>query len=1300
MSLKKIRSIRWSCFLTLFVLSFSVCARTSQAQMGSVGTLSVIVLDPSGGVVQGAKLVLQDQATNAIRNAETQEVGSANFASVPLGLYKLTVSKAGFENEVLSAVVVQGSRVTDVKVTLRVGATTETLVVDASATPLIEATSSAIVSTIDMKQIEDLPLGGRDVSALARLTPGFSGTPGGGTWNGLPDIAQGNTIDGIISSTSRMKFSGNVTPQLQARIEDLQEMTVQTSQLDLNQGMGMAAMQVNFVTRRGSNDYHGRVFEDFRNTVLNANTWTNNALGRPRTPIILNEFGGSVGGHIIKDKLFFFGSFAMSKRPGGFIAGSNPLQQVLTPLAQQGIFTDSNGNQYDLFKQIAQPNGLPATVNTQIAAQLALINKSIATPGTSLSNPGDPNLVNVNWLVLSPITQYFPAVRVDYNVSQKFRIDFSFEETKYSQPNNSAPLLPGPDFGSQAASAKNKEYIASIGLGWTISPTLINQFRGGYFYNTHSTGIGSRPDWVTQDQLNFAVGTSGSGFNLPITTFYPVINFADSATWMHRAHTVNFGVDFYREQDHYYNAPDGIPQISMGLATGDPAFNDFESYPGFANLSANDKLEAENLYATLVGRITSVNPIGSGFPYNVKTGQYATTPGSSYALDELQKGWGLYGQDSYKITPRLTINFGLRWDFTGDDHDLTAAYHGAGIVGIYGPSGVGNVFKPGVLTGDQNPTYVANGHQYHGWYVTPQPTIGLAWNPAYSEGFLGKLFGGSDTVIRAGFDIKRFTEPYQYFWNSATNHGLVYFQGFQLNAANGGAPGTFTPGSLTLGDTLPPYLKFPPTYQAVLPQSLFTWNTYWQASGFDPHIKQPYLQEWNLGVQRQLGRSNVLEVRYLGHRTLHQWIVTNPNEVNIFENGFLKEFKNAQANLTINAAHGITSFADNGYAGQQPLPIFDAAFGAGLASGDPNREGPGGTGVPFVDYANGSFITDLNRGAAGALATQLAYPFGTVPYICNLVGSSLSPCGGFGSTSPGPYPVNFFQANPYADGGAPGDVTANGGFMSALGYSDYHALQVDFRQKQWHGMQFDVNYTYSHTLGLQPDGQWTGAINIFTIRNLRQSYGPTTFDLRHVMHASGTFDLPFGHGKALLNRTGALDKVVGGWTLGTIFTYETGFPFQLTGGYNTFNDYGQGGLLFNGVSPSQLQSGVGVYAPPCAKAPCTFTYKYTINPALLGKVTGTCTKITNVCLNTTPATFGSNPWLYGPHLWNDDLSLSKVVPLGERVNFSLQAEFLNVFNHPNWANPNANVTSSSFGHSGLSNMNTARQIELRANITF
>ena len=264
------------------------------AQHGSEGTVTVSVVDPSGGLVQGAQLQLRDLTSGDIRTAVTGDRGTYTFVNLPLGKFSLTITKTGFEKEVFNSIVSQAAQTTDISASLKVGAATITMEVDASATPVIEETSNAIGTSVDLKQIEDLPIEGRDLTQLSYLVPGSSFVAGAGTYDGLPAIAQGNNIDGVIGSSSRMKFGGNSAPVVSPRLESIQEMTVQTEQLNLDQGYGQANMQLNFVTRRGSNAFHGRAYEDFRNTVLNANSWfndTSTALNptspTPKNPIIL-----------------------------------------------------------------------------------------------------------------------------------------------------------------------------------------------------------------------------------------------------------------------------------------------------------------------------------------------------------------------------------------------------------------------------------------------------------------------------------------------------------------------------------------------------------------------------------------------------------------------------------------------------------------------------------------------------------------------------------------------------------------------------------------------------------------------------------------------------------------------------------------------------------------------------------------------------------------------------------------------------------------------------------------------------
>lgn len=1304
--------LRALCSLCVLIGLGTVSSRAQITQ----GSISVSVTDPSGAILSDAQLVLQDLATNVTRTAATGSAGAYTFASLPTGNYRLTVTKQGFATQVFQSVAVSATRVTDINVALKVGATSEKVEVSAAEVPVLETESNAITDTIDIKQVEDLPISGRDISALSQLVVGYAG----GTWNGLPYMATGNNVDGVVGNTQRMKFAGAATPIVQARVENMEEMTVQTDQLNLNTGFGIADMQVNFVTRRGSNAFHGRVYEDFRNAALNANTWVNNATGLPKAGFIRNEFGGSLGGAIIKDKLFFFGTFAMAKQPGG-ATNSNT---VMSPLAQTGVFTFTAGGATHTVNLLTDIAGgasgvnpccvLPTVVNPAVAGIFSNISSSLSAG--SVTPNSDANLVDAHWTYSTPVTQYFPTVRIDYNMRDNLRWFLSWNMMKQSQQNGDIPPLPGSFYSKFGGTNTFKGFTLALGNDWTISKSVLNSFRAGYLYNSNTYGYDLTPVWLTQPSINFAYGASGVELNnLPTGTYYPVFNASDNVTWQTAKHTVNFGFSFFREQDHYYNAPSGFPFVHMGIDANDPAAAVFTNYfaAHFPDASASDLTHAENMYATLVGRINGVDPGGAGFPLDVKTRQYSTSVGA-YFLDELQHGTGLFIQDAWRAKPHLTINAGLRWDFVSPSKDLTVGYHSADNVGIWGPSGVGNIFNPGSLTSDPNglnPVYRARPSAYNGWYVTPQPQFGITWNPTKTEGLMGKLFGGNSSVVRAGFGLRRMTEPYQFFWNSASNEGYAFYQGFRLSPQVPGSAlpptGGFYAGSYALGNTQPaPYFVSPPTYQAVIPESQETFFGYWSGvNGINQHVHQPYVMSWNFGIQRALGSSNVIEIRYLGNRSVHQWIVENPNEVNIYENGFLAEFKQAQQNLAINAANGITGdFSNRGFAGQGSLPIMSHAASPTL---DP-------TAVAAL-MTNGTFITDLNNGAAGTFASSLA---GSATYLCNLVGgASFSPCAGNAGSG---YPINVFQANPYNAGKATG-------YQNDPGYGTYHSLQVDFRQKSWHGMQFDVNYAWSHALGVQPNNSWTGAFNLFTMRNLRDSYGPTGFDYRHVIHANGTYDLPFGKGRKFASNSGVADKIIGGWSVGTILNWQTGGPYQLLGGFNTTNGpgttpvgdpYGDGGVVLNGVSLSDLQASK---VHRVAGAP----YALTINPKYFnfdpssGLPVGVNQSF--IAPNTTPGAFGAHPWLYGPHTFSQDLAITKTFAIRENVRFIFQSEFINVWNHPVWANPaggynstsqgfiqntSAPIQSATFGESSVVQTNLpavglgARQIEFRANIEF
>jgi hypothetical protein len=1265
----------------------------ARAQSGAQGKIAISVEDNSGAVIPDARLELTALATNDVRTATTQSQGNYQFVGLPIGTYRLKASKENYANALQETIEVHSSQTTSVTLILKVGNASETVAVSADATPLLDTNSNSIGQVIDLKRIEDLPMAGRDLTALGSLSAGYTGTPGSstGVWNGQQFSNQGSNVDGVVGAPTRGKYDGGIEPSATPRLENIAEMSIVTDQLDLDEGFGMSTMQMNFVTRAGTNQYHGRLFEDARNNALYANSYANKVAKERRNKVVYNDFGGSVGGPILHDKLFFFGGLS-SHRDRSSATNTN---DYLTSSTQSGNFTytDTTGatqtvNLLTLASTYNANNGtsLPTTVNSTISSELSSINGALSSGASTTTS--DSNINQINWQTAQPNIEYYPTVRIDYNASQRLRMNLAMNLTNQTITGEYAPDFPGSTYIGQGGSYHTRDYTAAYGLDYDITPNMINQLKVGYLYNVHKYANDAKPYYATDPtiywQLNnygFNGSMSGQVFTEPTTNYYPVFNVADTVNWQKGAHAIKFGFSGYREQDHYWNPPAGFPNIYLGLASGDPAVNAFtnSSNGTLPNASSTILGEAENIYAVLAGRISSVS---GSYAYSQKTGAYATAIGA-YNLDERQTAWGLFFQDSWKLRRNLTLNYGLRWDFTGDNYDLTGAYHSLSEASIYGPSGIGNLFNPGVETGTSNPTIDARQHAYSPWDVSPQPAFGFAWTPEEPKGFLSKLVGRSQTVVRGGFSLRRYTMPQQYYWDNASDYGAFFYQSFYLNANNTGAKGTFAPGTLALGSSLPAYGLSPTSYLKSESLSDFTFTNSLSMSGMDPHIKQPYNESWNLSIERQIGHS-ALEVRYNGNRSLHQWLAIDPNEVNIFENGFLTEFKNAQANYKANHAAGVESFAYRGLGGQSKLPILDAAFSGEATDSYGEVE----------DYSNSTFLNLVETGQAGYLASDLSGVSGNAPYFCNLVGISFTPCAtNGGSTSSGAgYATNFFQANPYAAG-------QSTSYMTAIGFSTYHSLQVDYRMQTWKGLAFDTNYTFGKTLGIGSTLNWTGGgDNLMTLRNKHLSYGPTPYDIRQVFHWNGTYDLPFGKNKPFLGNNALLSRFVGDWTVGSIITLQSGSPTQLLGGNYTYNDYADSGVTLSGVTRRQLQKAVGVHRIPGS------IYASTIDPKYLANSSGGGANTTYINPNTTPGTIGDVIYLYGPHGFYHDLSLSKSVAVHNNMRFRLQSEFLNVWNHPVFGNTpqnamlSGNVQSTNFGLAQVTN--SPRHIEIRANFEF
>jgi hypothetical protein len=1254
----------------LLGLVWAVLATASLAQVATTGQLVGVVQDQSGAVVAGAELQLENDDTRAVQTATANADGGFVFPTLTPGSYTLTVKKQGFETTVYRRLVIYAARTTNHTAALKVGAVTQTVEVQGDA-QVLHTTTNTISSTVDQKYLQDLPLPGRSVLPFVLLSAGAQQgvTARDSTINGLPGGSLNITLNGVNNNAQRFKSGGtSFFAFVQPRLESIQEVTVTTSNLAAN-STGQGAIQIQFVTKSGTNSWHGEVFWQHENSALNANNWFNNARGIRRPVFIRNDQGGSLGGPIIKNKLFFFLSYAHVKTP----QSADFETRVLTPAAQTGLFTylgtDGTARTVNLL-QIAGQNGFPGAINPIIGAQLQKIQSSTTAGALSTF---DSIRNRLRWVAPSPVTNQFPTARIDYQVTEKLRLSFS---DTYNRNVNArgfrGTVLPGVFTEEQSVGQISNPYIANASATWSLRPDMVNEFNFGIQSNQEIFNIGYDRSLFQPRLMNFPLtlpsgleATNGLGFGI---TFQPrnnpIYNFANNFYYQRGNHSFSFGGNYMRSVVHQSTLGDaGTPRFSFGVVGNDPAGAIFNTttLPAISNDARNDALA---LYALLTGRVSNV---AKSVNVDEKTKQFADD--QPVIIRERQISFGLYAQDSWRASRSLTINYGLRWDFQGDVFNTNDIYTSPTLPDLFGPSGgtgnSPNLFRPGSLTGSANPAIHQRSHAYERDWNNPAPHLGVAWNPSFQDGWLGRAFGDRKTVFRGGYSISYYSEGLLNFTNNAgANPGL--------RQSGNLVPGVdFAPGSLRVGDPLPAFRLFPASFSFPLPLSNFAFtNT--TISTIDPNLKAPYVQTWSASVQRELRPGTVLEVRYAGNRGVRLWRTFNINETNIFENGFLNQFIQAKRNLDVNVANGRgQNFANNNLTGQAATPIFDAAF-AGLAAGQ--------------GFGNATFIAQLQTGQAGALANTLAT---TSTYFCRLVGNGFGPCAGLGFNMPGQYPINLFRLNPFI---------GNANVLSDNSFSNYNALQIEFRQRLTHGLTMNVNYAWSHAMNDRYNKNVDNLGNFTTLRNRRLDYGPSTFDIRHVLQAFGTYDLPVGQGRRFSVDNPVLDGVLGGWTVGAIFRIQSGLPFKLSSGRLTVNQQDAGVGLSGTTTASDLQKLVGVFR----SGPDIFF----LDPKLVGSDGRANSSF--LAPPTTPGEFGAYVYLHGPRFVTTDLSLAKVAPIiKEKLRMEFRAEMVNAFNHPIFEVPTGgtfgvtpvSITATNFGRTTTATT-LPRQVQFRIRFTF
>jgi hypothetical protein len=1289
---------RWLRCLVLFVLAALILIPSAAFGQARIeGQLSGTITDPSGAVVPGATITVTQPSTGFTRTVTSNDAGAFVFPDLLPGTYTVTASAKGFSASVYNEVNIYAGRTTDLKVSVKVGTTTETVEVSAAA-EVLETTSNTLATTVSGDSIQDLPLNGRDALPFAQLMPGaqVGGDQRFTTYDAMPNGAINISIDGTNDNFSRFRTSttGFFTGA-GLRIGAVDEMTVSTDQLGAD-AAAEGAVTINVTTKHGTNQYHGNGFWEAYNSAFDANSFGNDAfldagltsLGR-KQPFHVNDYGGSVGGPILKNKLMFFVNYEYEHVPQTSLATT----EILNPAAQSGSFsyTDASGNPetVNLFNiasaYAAHCTGcaLGTSVNSNIQNLFTTAN-GYTSKGTLVPNGTDPELSslinNLSFPYDNSYTQVWPTVRVDYLV--KPNITWHTSYNMYWRTYAGGPIYPGDSVLESSFQSTYSTF--ATGLDWTIKPTLVNQINFGVLNEQeefqHGNSFNAFQGITYLPVPSGLGGPGGSLFTPPVPDSYsilpeprnsPVRNVTDNLTWTRGNHSITFGGEFRYASAFDTGTNPPIAQ-NLGITGIDPAAGMFNTsavagctsdtqgcFPGGLGTANNGEAlaDAEALYSLLTGRVSSIS---GSVQLNTLKKPYTYTPsaqGGQTKLEEEYKEGGFYVQDAWKVTPHLSLNYGLRFQFTGPLTNTNDYFTGPTYADLLGPSSA--LFQPGALNGVANPQITLRPQPYNGDYIQPAPRLGFAWNPDYENGLLGKLLGGSKTVIRGGYAINRYDEG-TIPWESVATGGLAnesyYYD--QACVVVGGActapPGLFTPGSISFDPANPSVSSinsFPNTggnFVTPLPESEFTFTGLGSFSTVDPKIRPPYIENWSFGIQRELPGNWVVEANYVGNHAVHMWDSYDLNEVNIFQNAtgydsFLQDFQNAQLNF--NSSGGTT------FSGANPTPILTQAFGGASGSG----------------FTNPTNLFLVQTGQAGALAGAITQNYS---YFCNLVGNTFSPCvtQGYNANAPTPlaYPINFFQVNPYGGG--------NGlELLSDPGSENYNGLQIIVKHPVGHGLNFMANYAYSHAFTNRYLGDYFSAdsalADFYTLRDPGLNHVPSPYDLRHTFNAYFTYDLPFGPGKAFNPGNSLANKVIGGWTVGSIFTWQIGRNFKLAGGqdsYNWFDTYNvnnafgyppdpnDSGVVLNGITVSQLQNQVGLHSGPSPFDPVLMFPSTDFGPG--GPVQP----------EETPGVLAPPIFLHGPMFVNTNMSVTKAIPIWERVNMQIHAEFINVFNHPSF----------------------------------
>jgi hypothetical protein len=1094
----------------------------------------------------------------------------------------------GFRKHTDRGVVLTAGITTPLPIKLEVGAVTDTVEVTDSAT-VVQTTNAEVAMNMSRTQIKDLPLLNRSPLGLVTALAGVSnGRAGDSVINGQRTSFTNMTLDGIniqdnFIRTNAVDFSPNLL-----LLDQVSEMTISTS--NTNPAFGNGSSQITFVTPSGTNQFHGGLFEHNRNSHFGANSWFNNQSSVAKPFLNVNQLGGKIGGPIKKDKLFFYANFEAFRQHQQSLA----TRTLLTSDAANGIFTYTNASGAFQKVNLYQVTGL--TPDPTIAALIkqipgpGAINTTLAGDSTSLSalkNTGGYAFNIRNNRIRNNVTG-----KGDYVISSKNSVSVTFAYN--------TDLLDRPDLATNFAvidNVSNNDKVKLFSSVWRSNPkpNMTNEVRFGFNL--------APALFLTNENFGSSL-FGGLVFSNPVNTFRAqgrftnTYNFADNASYTRGKHSFQFGYQLERAFTEPYNDAGITPTYTLGISSANSFGFSTAQLPG---ASSSDITAANNLLATLVGFVSSYSQT-----YNVTGRSSGFVSGATNDRHYMVDDHSAYLQDNWRVHRRLTLNLGVRYEY------YTPVKEQNGLVllpQLINNNPIDTLRSNATLdfaSGSGTPLYHPDRNNF-------APNVGMAWD----------VFGDGKTAVRGGYSVNYVNDEYlvAITGNAGTNAGLsqaVTNPTALTNQVRNGLPAITTP-TFKVPRTFLDNYNLSPTSNFAMP---------------DPNLRSPYVQQWNIGIERDV-KGFVVDLRYVGNHGTKLLRALDYNQININAGGFLADFQRAQSNG--NLALKATGVFDPSYnaniSGSQILTVFPTLPNGGSLTNSTNR-------------------TTIQQGAVA----DLAYTY-----------QSTKVNG----------PINFFP-NPNA---------ASLRMMTNYSNSTYNGLQVDVRTREHKGLTLFGNYTYSKVMsdavsGVDNNNQ--GRYEPMIDNNnpgLERARAP--FDLTHVMKFSYVYRLPFGEGHHMgwkpLNK-----YVLSGWQIAGVFNRQSGENFSVYSGRGTFNrqtnvQSNQGNTMNTNLTMGQLRdifqfrmSGNGPYfvnasaigsdgraVAPDGSAP--FAGQAFFMPAA-----GTIGQLGRRIFD-------------GPWDTTFDFGASKFFKITERNNIQLRMDARNLFNHPTFAIGDQTATSTTFG---------------------